>query len=555
MLLGLVAGIAMPNESAKADFTFGAPTNLGPAVNNPYDIMGVCISRDGLELYFSSNQTGGYGGYDLMVSRRESTEHNWTIPVNLGEPSNTRYDAWAPSISTDGVTLYFSDPHDPPFGNSHPGGLGGRGDIWMARRATTDDPWGAPVNLGSAVNNRHAILPRISADDLSLYFTSHRSGSSGQCDIMMATRKTSAESFGSPTFLSHINSNGNEWAPEVSADGLTLFYMSNMDNPSSTSLNSLQLWMASRTSVSEPFKGPVKLPPRVNMAGYGAFWPGLSPDCSVLYFVSDRPGGFGGYDLWRVSIDPVVDFSGDGTVDSSDICFMIDYWGTDEPLCDIGPTPFGDGIVDVNDLKVLMSYWGREVQDGSLVAHWALDEAEGTIVFNSAGDNDGTVTGVPAWHPADGAMDGALPADGAMDGALEFDGATFVAADFVLDPKDGPFSVLAWVKGGAPGQVIVSQQGGANWLMADALDGSLMADLRAGGRSPVSLGSQTVIVTWDGINRRLHVDDVLVAEDTQAALEGAAGKQLIGCGATVSPDTFWTGLLDDVRIYNREVKP
>jgi hypothetical protein len=64
-----------------------------------------------------------------------------------------------------------------------------------------------------------------------------------------------------------------------------------------------------------------------------------------------------------------------------------------------------------------------------------------------------------------------------------------------------------------------------------------------------------VAFAWDGANRRLYVDDVLVAEDTQAALEGSAGRQLIGCGANMSPDTFWTGLIDDVRIYNRPIKP
>jgi hypothetical protein len=250
----------------------------------------------------------------------------------------------------------------------------------------------------------------------------------------------------------------------------------------------------------------------------------------------------------------VVDFNGDGIVDTRDLVRLIESWGQDDPLCDIGPTALGDGIVDAADLEVLMSNWGQAVDDPTLIAHWALDEAEGTVAFDSAGQNDGQVIGAALWQP-----DG-----GRVDGALEFDGATFVVADRVLDPKDGPFSVLAWVKGGAPNQVIVSQQTGTSWLMSDAIDGSLMTDLRAGGRSPVSLGSQAVIVdgdwhriafAWDGASRRLYVDDVLVAEDTQSALGGSSGKQMIGCGANINPDTFYTGLVDDVRIYNRAVKP
>jgi len=43
-----------------------------------------------------------------------------------------------------------------------------------------------------------------------------------------------------------------------------------------------------------------------------------------------------------------------------------------------------------------------------------------------------------------------------------------VATQPICDPAQGPVSVFAWVKDGAPGQVILSQKTGANWLMVDA---------------------------------------------------------------------------------------
>jgi hypothetical protein len=46
-----------------------------------------------------------------------------------------------------------------------------------------------------------------------------------------------------------------------------------------------------------------------------------------------------------------------------------------------------------------------------------------------------------------------------------------------------------------------------------------------------------------------------VAEDTQTGLADCDGGVSIGCGADMAPDTFLTGLIDDVRIYNRAVKP
>ncbi len=193
------------------------------------------------------------------------------------------------------------------------------------------------------------------------------------------------------------------------------------------------------------------------------------------------------------------------------------------------------------------------MNDPTLVAHWALDEAEGTVAYDSAGENDGTILGVPMWRPE----------GGTVGGALEFDGTYFVVTDTALNPADGPFSVLAWVKGGAPGQAIISQVGGANWLMADA-SGTLMTELTSAGRLATPLSSDTIITdghwhrlgfTWDGATRSLYVDDVLVAEDTQTGLTGCSGGPHIGCGKNMTPGTFYTGLIDDVRIYSRVVSP
>jgi hypothetical protein len=132
-----------------------------------------------------------------------------------------------------------------------------------------------------------------------------------------------------------------------------------------------------------------------------------------------------------------------------------------------------------------------------------------------------------------------------------------------VSPVDGPFSVLAWVKGGAPGQTILAQ-GLSAWLTADLVHGRLATELQLVGRSGGQLCSPTIITdgawhrvgcTWDGANRRLYVDEVLVAEDTQDRLAAATGRLIIGGGKTMAPGTFWTGLIDDVRIYTRAVKP
>ncbi|MCH7558137.1 MAG: hypothetical protein IIB56_11865 [Planctomycetes bacterium] len=263
--------------------------------------------------------------------------------------------------------------------------------------------------------------------------------------------------------------------------------------------------------------------------------------------------------VWQVSIIPIVDFNGDFKIDIEDLIILIEHWGQDEPSVDIAPPPSGDGIVDVQDLEVFMSYWGQDVYDPTLIAHWKLDETEGSIAQDSVGDIDGTLNGNPVWQPTAGKVDGALEFDGIDD---------YVSTEFVLNPADGPFSVFVWVKGGAPGQVVISQTelGGANWLLADSSEGNLMTELKAKSRGAAALLSQTVITdgewhrvgfVWNGSQRTLYVDGVAVAEDTEPQDHFVAvhGGLYFGAGKTLDAGSFFSGLIDDVRIYNRPVRP
>ena len=266
--------------------------------------------------------------------------------------------------------------------------------------------------------------------------------------------------------------------------------------------------------------------------------------------------------VWEYDPNPlIVDFNGDGIVDSKDVSIMVDHWHTDNALYDIAPLPFGDNFVDVQDLIFLSEHLFEEVNDSTLVAHWALDEAEGIIALDSVIENngftDGYIIGDPVWQPTGGQVNGAIQLDGVDD---------FITTMPVLNPAEGPFSVIVWVKGGAPGQVVISQTelGGSNWLLADSSEGNLMTELKALGRGAAELLSQTVITdgqwhrvgfVWDGSQRTLYVDDVAVAEDTQTGLESSEGGLYIGTGKALEPGSYWSGLIDDIRIYNRIVSP
>jgi len=137
VLVGLIAAIVVgTGRSAKAEFTFGTPTNLGPTINRGptvnsfYEDSAPSISSDGLSLYFSSFRPGGFGSDDIWVTTRATTEDDWGTPVNLDQTVNSSSGDFCPNISADGLSLFFV--------SERPGGSGGW-DLWVATRRTRSD--------------------------------------------------------------------------------------------------------------------------------------------------------------------------------------------------------------------------------------------------------------------------------------------------------------------------------------------------------------------------------------------------------------------------------
>jgi hypothetical protein len=271
-----------------------------------------------------------------------------------------------------------------------------------------------------------------------------------------------------------------------------------------------------------------------------------------------------------LTTDVTPDINRDGIVDQEDVTILESALGSEigtsswNPDCDLNL----DNAVDQADYDTLMHQWLQEFPPIEWpIAHWKLDETNGQYAMDSAENNyiHAYLRGDPNWLPEGGAVDGAIELDGIDD---------YISTPYFFDPAQTyGMSVFAWIKGGAPGQVIVSQEDGLNWLTADPTDGALRTDLRTPERSTPRvtippgppLISSTVVTDgeWhqigfvmDGI-RRLYVDGVEVAGDTTALfrLEGSEGGLYLGAGSALAPETFFSGLIDDVRIYNKAVAP
>lgn len=167
----------------------------------------------------------------------------WGPVEHLPPPINSEYEDQAAVLSKDENTMYFS--------SNRPGSINGSKDIWVSNRKNKNSAWQTPINLGPVINSTGTELVRsLTSDGRFLLFQSDRSGGSGQADIWVIARK-------------HVNDDS-DWSEPVNL-GSTI-------NTPSAELASNYLFANA----------------------------GLT---RKLFFSSNKPGGFGGPDIYESTIN------------------------------------------------------------------------------------------------------------------------------------------------------------------------------------------------------------------------------------------------------------
>jgi len=151
---------------------------------DPYE-TGATLSPDGNTIIFASENKGvktALGGKDLYVSTR-SQFGEWSEPVNLGAPVNSKYDENYPYLCADGNTLlYASNGHNT---------MGGY-DIFKTSRKSASEPWSPPVNIGYPINSQYDDMGMtLMADGVTGYLSTYKPNGMGELDIYKFMLKNS----------------------------------------------------------------------------------------------------------------------------------------------------------------------------------------------------------------------------------------------------------------------------------------------------------------------------------------------------------------------------
>jgi outer membrane protein OmpA-like peptidoglycan-associated protein len=214
-------------------------------------------------------------------------------PVNVGDSVNTVLDEYWPSVTGDGQQLIFTREV------KRAGGYGrDRQEDFYISRWSTNGTWGIARNAGAPLNTAgNEGAQSISSDGRSMYFTAcDRNDGYGRCDIFYSFHDGTRWSPG-VNVGTPVNSTYWESQPSISPNGRMLFFVSNRPGGQ----GGMDIWYSIRGS-DDKWGTPVNPGKSVNTAG-DEFSPFIYFNSKTLYFSSNGRESFGGHDIYTTSLN------------------------------------------------------------------------------------------------------------------------------------------------------------------------------------------------------------------------------------------------------------
>lgn len=289
VIVGVMATLIFISTVSAQNFTdWGTPVNAesiagtSSELNTPFNDGCPYQSPDGLTLYMASNRLGGLGGQDIWVAHRASEDDPWGAPENLGAPINSELDDFCPT-PVRGHGLYFV--------SARAGGCGGA-DMYFSRQ--TDDGWEQPQNLGCHINSAAGeASPSYFENENGqaiLYFSSTRADGfepgGVDSDIYLSVE------FGTAQLAPGLNTATDDSRPNVRKDGREIVFDSNRGG----GVGGIDIWTSTRDSTDNDWSAPINLGvlnSAANETRASLSWDGLQ-----MLFGSTRAGGEGSADIY-----------------------------------------------------------------------------------------------------------------------------------------------------------------------------------------------------------------------------------------------------------------
>jgi hypothetical protein len=265
--------------------------NIGSVVNTEYPEYVPLIPADEKFLVFTSRRkndvhlkVNAYGEYYEDIYTTQKDGNSWKTPQMLDTFINTSTHDACTGLSADGEKLLlFRTSKDSKSGD-------------ILESNLINDKWSKPTPLKLNVNSSDFIESSAcySADNDIVFFSSNRMGGYGGKDLYYV-KKLPDGNWGIPRNLGEaVNTEYDEDAPFVDALGKTLYFSSE----GHTNMGGYDVFKSSFDNYGF-FTTPQNLGSPINTVNDDVFFV-LNPDSTIAYMSSERHGGFGSQDIYKV---------------------------------------------------------------------------------------------------------------------------------------------------------------------------------------------------------------------------------------------------------------
>jgi hypothetical protein len=235
------------------------------------------------------------------AQQADTGEPSWVdlAAHNIGAPINTMWSEGELAFADDGTMVFTSSRQDLAVAPGDPK------DLYLATFNEETGQWNTPVNMGIPVNAAPATdvdplrlgddrEPWITPDGSTIYFKSDRLATSSPRnanDVFVTHKVDGAWSLPEKLPFPISTDAGNEHCPMLLRDGETLCFASMREGGYGGS----DIW-CSQQEADGSWQDPVNQGPNINTEGQEFHF--MEGQHGRVYFTSDRPGGFGGMDIW-----------------------------------------------------------------------------------------------------------------------------------------------------------------------------------------------------------------------------------------------------------------
>lgn len=260
-----------------------------PELSSPFDDYAPSVTMDGEEIIFTSNRPNSHqpnevGVYDDQIYSSVFVDGQWKTPKVLKGPINSKANDVSNNLSYNGTKMLMSRVNE-------------QGNMDIYESFLKGDMWSDPVSFSRDINFRsNERFASYNFNDRSIYFAKDKENGKNGYDIMVSGVKVKRErSWGLPVQVLDVSSQFNDGPIYLHPDGKTMYFASEGFD----SMGGYDIF------VSKKIRGggwgkPKNMGSPINTP-YDDYFFAATANGKYAYIASNRAGGKGGFDIYKVT--------------------------------------------------------------------------------------------------------------------------------------------------------------------------------------------------------------------------------------------------------------